>query len=59
MARLSPAKPIVNERNTEVVSFSCTPSMYEMLLVEMKRVNAKNRSELVRMIVEEYFNEEV
>jgi len=53
MARLKPIEPEI------IITLSIPKEMNKQLTDEMKRINVQTRSELIRMIFEEYFKEPI
>ena len=58
MARL-PARNLDTDKYTSLFSISVTEEQANKLAEEMKRVGIKSRSELIRLILEDYFSQEV
>jgi metal-responsive CopG/Arc/MetJ family transcriptional regulator len=59
MARL-PSKEMPKKHQAQLItSVSISPEMDKMLREEQVRVGAKSRSELIRLILEEYFKQEI
>ena len=58
MARLTPLAN-VDDASTVMFSVSITQKMADMLDEEVKRVGARSRAELGRLILEEYFKQEI
>jgi metal-responsive CopG/Arc/MetJ family transcriptional regulator len=58
MARLNPVTDKVQKPNL-ITSVNLNIEMIEKLKEEMTRIGIASRSDLIRMILEEYFKEEI
>lgn len=59
MGRIKPIRKTATPGDHVTTSITLTQGMYEQLENERIRVGARNRSDMVRMILDEYFTQEV